>query len=247
MIRSAVILAAGRGTRLAGELADRPKGFLELGTRPIVEESLERLEAAGITEVVIVTGHCREHYERLAVRRPGFVRTVHNGRYAESGSLYSLRCALGAVSGSFLLLESDLIYESRALETLLDRDSGDAVLLSGPTGAGDEVWVQTRDGCLATMSKDRTALDDVSGELVGICRISATLAGRLAAIADRLFGRSLNFDYETDGLVAAAQECCIPCPVVEDLVWAEIDDPSHLARARTSVYPALCRRGAAAP
>src|SRR5690606_19262399 len=120
------------GTRLAGELADRPKGFLELGARPIIEESLERLEAAGIAEVIIVTGHLRDHYERLAARRSGFVRTVHNERYAESGSLYSLQCAREAVSGDFLLLESDLIYEPRALRTLLDLGSEDAVLLSGP-------------------------------------------------------------------------------------------------------------------
>src|SRR5690606_10418285 len=134
----------------------------------------------------------------------------------------------------------------RALRSLLDLGSEDAVLLSGPTGAGDEVLVQARDGCLEAMSKDRGALDAVSGELVGISRISAALAGRLFAIADSLFERSLRYDYETDGLVAAARERCIPCPVVADLVWAEIDDAAHLARARESVYPDLCRHSAAA-
>lgn len=246
MIRTAVILAAGRGTRLAGELTDRPKGFLELGARPIIEESLERLENAGITEAIIVTGHCRGHYDELASRRKGFVRTVHNERFADSGSLYSLHCARDAVNGDFLLLESDLIYESRALETLLESGAEDAVLLSGPTGAGDEVWVQAEDGCLVGMSKERDSLDSVTGELVGISRISAALAARLFAIAETLFARSLRYDYETDGLVAAARERCIACPLVEDLVWAEIDDPSHLARARTTVYPRLCGRDAAA-
>ena len=60
MIRQAVILAAGMGTRLRGELDDRPKGFIELGERPIIVESLERLRAAGIEDVVIVTGQACE-------------------------------------------------------------------------------------------------------------------------------------------------------------------------------------------
>ena len=47
-ISTAVILAAGRGTRLAGELKDCPKGFLRLGGKPIIEESIDRLLAAGI-------------------------------------------------------------------------------------------------------------------------------------------------------------------------------------------------------
>ena len=62
-IRTAVILAAGRGTRLAGELTDRPKGFIRIGTQPIVEESIERLLAAGIEDVIVVTGHQAEAIE----------------------------------------------------------------------------------------------------------------------------------------------------------------------------------------
>ena len=52
-VTTAVILAAGRGTRLAGELQDRPKGFLCLGKQAIIEESIDRLVAAGISDVVI--------------------------------------------------------------------------------------------------------------------------------------------------------------------------------------------------
>ena len=47
-VSSAVILAAGMGTRLRGELEDRPKGFLELGDRPIISESIERLAGANM-------------------------------------------------------------------------------------------------------------------------------------------------------------------------------------------------------
>jgi 2-aminoethylphosphonate-pyruvate transaminase len=244
-IRTAVILAAGRGTRLAGELTDRPKGFIRIGERPIVEESIERLVAAGIQDVVIVTGHLAHDYEDLARRRAGVLRTVHNGRFADSGSMYSLYCARELIRGPFLLLESDLVYEPRALTTLLEGPAEDAILLSGPTAAGDEVFVATRGGFLAGMSKRRADLaGDVAGELVGITRISSALFALMCRIAGTAFRRTLMFDYETECLVAAGRERPIACPLVPDLLWGEIDDPGHLARVRDTVYPELQRRQA---
>lgn len=242
-MRTAVILAAGRGTRLAGEIRDIPKGFLVLGDQPIIEESIDRLVAAGISDIVIVTGHLAGHYEALAARRPSLVRTIHNPRFADSGSMYSLWCAREAVTGPYLLLESDLIYEPRALREILAAPAGDALLLSGPTGAGDEVYVATRGGCLLAMSKDRSTLGpEVAGELVGISKISPALHDLMNRIAGQAFEASLRFDYETDCLVAAGRQRPISCPLVADLVWAEIDDPAHLARARQTVYPEIRRR-----
>ena len=245
VVTEAVILAAGRGTRLAGHMGDYPKGFLKLGNQPIIEESIDYLVEAGIRDVLIVTGHCASHYEGLARRRIGIVRTVHNPRFADSGSMYSLFCARLAARGPFLLLESDLVYEPRALTHLLGYPGVDAILLSGPTGAGDEVYVECHDGNLTNMSKRREALGPgVAGELVGISKISAGLYTRMCAIAERAFATSLKFDYETDCLVAAGHEQQIACPVISDLVWGEIDDPSHLDRVRETVYPEIQRRAA---
>jgi len=238
-MNTAVILAAGMGTRLRDAHADMPKGFLELGGRPIIEHSISCLEQAGITDIIIVTGHLAEYYQQLAERYDGLVRLAHNPEFAESGSMYSLFCASDLIDDGFLLLESDLIYESRALDVLLNTDSADAVLLSGPTNAGDEVYVEAPDGLLVNMSKDRNKLGSVAGELVGISKISRDLFAIMKNLACEQFRESLYYDYETDCLVAAAQSREIPCPVVADLVWAEIDDPAHLERARNDVMPRL--------
>ena len=175
----AVILAAGMGTRLRDSHVGMPKGFLQLGGKPIIVESIERLRAAGIKQIIIVTGHLSEFYEALAERDDNII-TVHNPKYAESGSMYSLWCAYDRIDGSFLLLESDLIYEQRALTTLMNGPE-EAILLSGKTNAGDEVYVETEGeffaGHLYNMSKDVDALGATPrGELVGITRISSELS-----------------------------------------------------------------------
>lgn len=237
-MNTAVILAAGQGTRLRTELADRPKGCMRLGERSIVEESIGRLAACGIGEVIVVTGYAAAHYDELARNCTLPVRTVHNPEFARSGSMYSLACAAAVTRGPFLLLESDLVYEPRALSVLLGQPAADAILLSGPTGAGDEVFVEARHGRLVAMSKDRTRLGPgVAGELVGISRISRELFERMLRIAATGFARTLMIDYETDCLVAAAGEHPVDCVLVPDLLWGEIDDATHLRRVRDEVYP----------
>ncbi len=239
----AVILAAGMGTRLRDAHSGLPKGFLQLGDEPIVVESIARLRAAGVQRILIVTGHLSEFYEELASTDPD-INTVHNARYADSGSMYSLWCARDKIDGPFLLLESDIIYEQRALDVLLDGPDA-AVLLSGPTHAGDEVYVETEgEGAnehLYAMSKDPDALGaDPSGELVGISRISSELFRYMREYAEMEFHQdNLRVDYETDALVHAGRQMPVACPVISDLVWGEIDDPSHLERARERVYPNL--------
>jgi len=238
-IKTAVIMAAGMGIRLKelGRLV--PKGFIRLGAKPIIEESVEKLKGVGIERIVIVTGHLAYFYDELARTRNGLIQTVHNGRYADSGSLYSLYLAKALVRESFLLLESDLIYEARALQEALAFPKPDVVLLSGPTLSGDEVYVQTEAGKLANMSKDRRALaSNVAGELVGISKISAELFAVLVQQAELLFRSSIKVDYES-GLVVSARVHPIFCHRLQDLVWAEIDDEHHLVRAKERIYPRL--------
>lgn len=242
-VDTAVILAAGVGSRLSSELDDRPKGLLVLGERPIIEESVAKLSRAGIERVILVTGYMRSAYEEFARTFPGLVTTTHNELYRESGSMYSLYCARDQLDCDFLLLESDLIYERRALTEVLDCDADSCVLLSDWSHSGDEVFVYVRDGRLVDMSKDRASLPDApTGELVGITKVSAELFRHMEAFAGNAFRQDLMVDYETDCLVGVAPLHPVRCRVAEGLLWAEIDDPGHLARARQSVYPAIRAR-----
>jgi 2-aminoethylphosphonate-pyruvate transaminase len=240
-----VILGAGMGVRLE-ELGRRiPKGFLRIGQGPIVAESVERLASEGIERIVIVTGHHAEMYEELARSRPERITLVHNPRFADSGSLYSLWCARAELSEDFLLLESDLIYERRALREALAHPKPDVLLVSEPTGARDEVWVEERDGRLVNMSKDRAALGpSIAGELVGITKVSQPFLREMLAVGERLFHETLRVDYELEGLVHAARARPLAIHLVPGLVWAEIDDLHHLERARRSIYPELLLRDA---
>lgn len=233
--RQAVILAAGMGRRLAPTGHQGPKGGLVLSGGSIVDDSIRRLLKAGIEQITIVTGYQAEFYVELARSHPNRINLVHNPQYADSGSMYSLYLARGQVAGDFLLLESDLIYEQRALTVVLENQNENLLLLSGSTGAGDEVFVAAdRELRLLAMSKQRDRLPaSVAGELVGISKVSPALLEAMCAYAGKHFGEadSLHLDYETDAMVAAAQAIPIYCLTVDDLLWSEIDDANHYQRA----------------
>ena len=62
-IDRAVILAAGRGTRMGAITETVPKPMLPVGGRPILEHILERLTTAGVSKFLIVVGYQREVIE----------------------------------------------------------------------------------------------------------------------------------------------------------------------------------------
>ena len=239
-INQALILAAGRGVRMGPRGQAIPKGFIEVGGSTLIARSLRLLARSGINEATIVTGHLAERYGQLS-QVPGItVNLVHNPHYAEKGSFESLRTALSAMQGAFLLLESDIIYEPRALDAVLCATDDSVILTSGPTGAGDEVYVWAdEEGGTARfrgMSKQRNAHPDSPfGELTGISKISAGLARQLLQQAPQAMPDS---DYES-AIVRAARTTAIACLRIEDLLWGEIDDESMLARVETGLWPRL--------
>ena len=239
-IEQALILAAGRGVRMGPRGQAIPKGFIEVGGDLLIMRSLSLLAQAGIRHATIVTGHLAERYDGLAPVPGIAVSTLHNPRFAEMGSFESLRVGLGAVQGPFLLLESDIIYEPRALHAVLSSGHGSVILTSGPTGAGDEVYVWADEtGGVARfrgMSKQRaTHADAPFGELVGISKISAELARQLTIHAGEAQPAA---DYES-AVVRAAGDNPIACLRVDDLLWGEIDDETMLARVESKLWPRL--------
>jgi 2-aminoethylphosphonate-pyruvate transaminase len=183
-----------------------------------------------------------EYYQRLQDQYADLVQIIHNERYADSGSMYSLFLAKSAVEGPFLLLESDLVYEQRALSVLLNDAAPNVLLVSGRTEAGDEFYVEATEGFLKNASKDRKALaGTVIGEWVGITKLSRSFFLEMSRHAEKILRDRLRLDYE-DSLIATASSVPVRCELVEDLLWSEIDNEAQLLRVIDGIYPLILAR-----
>ena len=109
----------------------------------MISRSLESLKNEGIDRVVIVTGFQESLYHEHLQQQADIpeLEFVHSKQFEETGSMHSLFVAQNYLQEDFLLLESDLLYESRALPSVINFEGPDVVLASGKTGSGDEVFI----------------------------------------------------------------------------------------------------------
>ncbi|MBB6445384.1 2-aminoethylphosphonate aminotransferase [Bacillus benzoevorans] len=238
MIKTAVILAAGMGSRLGNLTAERPKGFLLLDHLPIIEHSLKKLFKSGIEKIIIGTGYCHEMYEELSERYPS-VKCIYNAQYESSGSMQTLYALQDAIQEDFILLESDLIYEQKIMTEALEHGNRDVILASDFTNSGDEVWIEINDkGTLQRLSKNKAGMTRIFGEFVGITKLSYNTFMKMCRIAEMMFPEHPKMDYE-QALVSAAIDVNLAVHTVNRLVWCEVDDEDHWQRAVEVIYPLI--------
>jgi NDP-sugar pyrophosphorylase family protein len=143
----AVLLAAGRGSRLAPLTDDRPKCMVEVAGRAIVDDLVDGIAATGVRELVVVTGYradaLRAHLGRA--RRGIRIRYVDNPAWATTNNICSLDLARPHVRAPFMLLESDVHVEPSVVAAVAVPDRM-AVAAYTPvmTGTGVRVGVDGR-------------------------------------------------------------------------------------------------------
>lgn len=151
MIKKAIILAAGMGTRLSPLTRDLPKCMVRVNDTPILRNSLSHLADAGIEHVVMVVGYM-DWYIRAAVgsRYNGMdIEYIRSDAFRRTNNMYSLWLAGSCLCDGqgLLLLEGDLFFESGLLEQLLADPHPDC-------WAADRFGLY-RDGCMITAGPDR--------------------------------------------------------------------------------------------
>lgn len=238
----AVILAAGRGNRLG---RPEPKALLEFDGRTLLERHVTALQAHGIYDISITVGYrseaIRSEIARLSI--PEGIELVDNPRY-QQGSLVSLwvqrdRLKSGA---SILLMDADVLYDSRMIGRLLGAEPPNVLLLDQMIEPGDEpVKICIRDGALVDFAKKPVHPHDWHGESVGFFRFTAATAAALADRLDDYVGADrTSYEYE-----AAIRDLILARPDqfgyedISDLPWTEIDFEDDVARARREILPQI--------
>ncbi len=127
----AVVLAAGKGTRLRPLTEDKPKGMVEIAGKPILTHCFEQLAALGADELIVVVGYKKEvvisHYDDEFEDIP---ITYAHQREA-NGIAHALLTVEDYIDDDFMLMLGDNIFEAN-LEDVVTRqqeDRADAAFL----------------------------------------------------------------------------------------------------------------------
>lgn len=234
-IHTAVIMAAGLGTRFGQMTEKMPKGFVPFKGEPMVVNSIKTLIDCGINRIIIGTGYKKEAYEALKSTYPQ-IECVFSPRYAETNSMYTLYNTREAVGDDdFLLLESDLVFEKKAITSLLETKFGSAMLITPVTKFQDQYYVEMDENCILTnCSTDKSQINP-SGELVGIHKLSNSFYKRMCVEYEKIVEDKPKLGYEYQLLYMSQHIQPMNVLKVDNLQWYEIDDIDDLRYAEDNL------------
>lgn len=228
-------MAAGRGSRFGKMTETMPKGFIEVGGKSMIERSVETLIACGIERIIIGTGYKREKYEELKERFPQ-IETCFSPRYAETNSMYTLwNCRKMIDNEDFLLLESDLVFEKKAITSLQETLWKDVMLISPVTKFQDQYYVESDDNDILTSCSVNKENLNAKGELVGIHKLSNGFFRKMCEEYGKIADRNPKLGYEYMLLEMSRTISPMYVLKVENLKWYEIDDERDLKYAEDKI------------
>jgi L-glutamine-phosphate cytidylyltransferase len=178
-----IILAAGQGTRLKPYTDDRPKCMVELAGKPLLAHQIVALNAAGLTNITVVTGYRKDHIERLGLA------TVYNPEFANTNMVASLMSGSHLLDGrnDVLILYSDIVYQPGIIKALLEAPDALATTvdrqwlrlwqLRGDDPIKDaETMRLNPDGTIRELGKKPKSLSEIEGQYMGLIKVRADFA-----------------------------------------------------------------------
>ena len=231
----ALILAAGRGSRMGALTASAPKCLTMFAGQRLIDWQIDALRAGGVEEIGIVTGYKADKIDATNLRR------FHNDRWAETNMVMSLACARQwLVSGPVIVSYADIFYSAEPVEKLAatagdiavtyDRDWLDLWHARFEDPLSDaETFRLDADNRLVEIGGRAASVEEIEGQFMGLLRfmpagwaaVEGILDGLAEAERDRLDSTALLRRLIAEDFPVAA--------VVINGGWGESDSASDLA------------------
>jgi choline kinase len=234
----AIILAAGKGSRLDAVSGEAVKCLVKLGGMSLIERQIHYLRAAGIDDITVVVGFQAERVRRICGPE---VRFIENSIFVDTNSLYSLWLARELYSEGFVVMNSDVLFHPHLLSDLLNSKYEDALLISfreGTVYSDEEMKVKIRAGRLVDISKSMNP-QEADGENVGIVKFGAEGAGILGKQIESLIAKGALRSWAPRAFLEFAKARPLHAIGTRGHPWIEIDFPEDYLRAKDEILPAL--------
>lgn len=231
----AVVLAAGRGSRMKGLTDDRPKCLVELNGRPLLERQVAALRGAGCEEVAVVAGYRGDLLERRGLA------IFTNPRWAETNMVVSLTCAAPWLEAEPCLVSyGDIFYTAETARRLVETDADLAISydpdwlalwsarFADPLSDA-ETFRLNPDGTVADIGRRPTGLHEVQGQYMGLLRFTPAGWRRFAAHLEAVGPEAAAKLDMTSMLRALIADGASVRAVPAEGAWGEVDSASDLA------------------
>ncbi|NPE30605.1 phosphocholine cytidylyltransferase family protein [Methanococcoides sp. SA1] len=235
-ITTALLLAAGKGSRLYPLTQYTPKCLTMVHEASILERLVINLKKQGFKRLVVVTGFqekCIRDF--LETRACGMeIDFITSPLYATTNNIYSLWMARDIINEPFLLIESDLVFDGSLLDEMCSPDRI-AVAHMEPWLNGSTVTVNDSHNVTKFHNGIAEALDEIRYKTVNIYSFSLSSWHRITERLDQYISAGrVNDYYETVfAEMIADDSLALKTVSFDSKRWYEIDTVADLAKAET--------------
>lgn len=175
---TAVILAAGIGSRIESETLVRPKTLVEVNNSSILENQIDLYIGLGAEKIIIVAGYLKDQItKRLADKNFSTqIVVLENRDYRDTNNMYSLYLALKNIdSGPFLFSNGDVVYSKKLFDKIFINENSSSFIVADRNFVSNESMriAVGEDGKTVTSISKNISKDNffaTSCDLVFICR-----------------------------------------------------------------------------
>ena len=239
----ALMLAAGMGKRLGAYTNHQTKCMVKVGGKTLLEHAADALRQAGIKKFILVVGYAGDKLMEFAREKLSDfeLEFVVNADYATTNNIYSLYMAREQLmADDTIMLESDLIYEPRLIQAMVENPAPNLVAV-----AKYEHWM---DGTVTLVGEDGTIQEFIEKKnfrydsveqyykTVNVYKFSRDFAANqyvpfLSAYI-QAYGKNQYYEMVLKAL-AHLHFAGLQAFEMEDIKWYEIDDVQDLDIANT--------------
>ena len=226
---TAVILAAGIGSRLSPLTDTSAKCLLTVGGSIILERMIRNCLSCGISQFVLVLGHRADDIKQFVDKTFRGIRVTYviNERYLDTNTGYSLLQAAPAIgTGSFVKFDADVVFDVKILRQLMDSDLPNVLCIDRNIALADEeVKVVVDEQMRVSQIGKDVHPTNAAGESIGIEKISAVTGPLLFAELSSMMESRSNAKAYYEAGYARLIDKKVPFNIVDitGLDWAEID------------------------
>ena len=226
----AIILAAGKGTRISEITNSIPKTLLKIGSLSIIERLIYQLEKNGIEEIIVVTGYKSDILQNYLNKFQN-VRFIKYNNFNNTNNLHTLWSVNNEIKDNIIVSFADLLLENKIITSLIESE-GDIVMATDNSNILPDTM---RVSCERTNLKSitLTPVDEATGNFIGIAKFNKNGCKILKHYMRQLVKDGHSKDYYTvavneylnDGGNAVALN-------VNGLKWIEIDNAENYLNAK---------------
>lgn len=144
-VERAIIMAAGKGTRMRPVTLHTPKPLVKVNGKRMIDSVIEALHKNGISEIYIVVGYLKDQFEILPKEYEN-VKLIENPFYDTCNNISSLYVARDYIENAIILDGDQIIYNEKILAPEFDRSGYNAVWTDDETGE----WLMTVENGIVT-------------------------------------------------------------------------------------------------